>query len=117
MTEDSSFQENVFLGGKISKIFPEYKDFAQLASFGFPWWFLKTIQDQEWKRKTSKQKISSILYVMGQLEFMNNSTEITKLSAIVGDQTRDYSSKELKNVLARIRNRGTFPASNSAPNP
>ncbi len=108
-SEASTFQENVFLGGKVRKIYPVYQDFAQLASYGFPWWLVKTATDPEWKKKPAKDKVLDILYVSGQLEFINSSTEITKLSAIVGDQSKDYSSKELKNVLSRIRNRISTP--------
>jgi hypothetical protein len=96
-------EENIFLGGQISGKHPLYQDLAQLANSGFIWWFLKKNNDPEWKNKPAKDKVQDIIYVSGQIEFINNTSELTKLSAIMGDTRRRYSQKGLRDELtARI---------------
>jgi hypothetical protein len=103
MNDNENVEESIFLGGQISGKHPIYKDLAQLASSGFVWWLLKTSQDLEWKKKTPQEKIQDIIYTSGQIEFINNSSELTKLSAIMGDTRKRYSQKGLKDELtARI---------------
>jgi len=103
MSDNLNAEENIFLGGQISGKHPVYQDLAQLSSSGFIWWFLKTSRNPEWKKKSAAEKIQDIIYVTGQIEFINNSSELTKLSAIMGDTRKTSSLKGLKDELtARI---------------
>lgn len=102
-------EENILLGGQISNKHPIFQDLAQIASNGFPWWFLKKSQDPEWKKKTVVEKVTDIIYVSGQIEFINNSSELTKLSAIMGDTRRRFSLRGLNDELTARTNRPTEP--------
>jgi hypothetical protein len=105
MSDTTPTEEFILLGGQISSKIPIYQDLAQIASYGFTWWFLKNALDPKWKKKTAHEKVLDIIYTSGQIEFINASSELTKLSAIIGDSRRRVSMKGLKDELtARINN-------------
>lgn len=113
LSENIDNEEIILLGGQISGKHPIFKDLAQLASYGMPWWLFKSMQDPNWKKKTGRDKILDLIYTSGQVEFINNSSELTKLSAILGDYRQRFSSKGLKDVLGKLRVGSNSPASNS----
>lgn len=105
MSDTTPTEEFILLGGQISSKYPIYQDLAQIASYGFTWWFLSHALDPKWKKKTAHEKVLDIIYTSGQIEFINTSSELTKLSAIIGDSRRRVSMKGLKDELtARINN-------------
>lgn len=97
-------EDTILLGGQISAKHPIFQDLAQLASSGFTFWFLKTATNPEWKKKTATEKILDIIYTNGQIEFINNTGELTKLAAIMGDTRRRYSMKGLRDELTARTN-------------
>lgn len=100
---DNDYEEKLFYGGQVSAKHPIYQDIAQLASAGFIWWFLGKATDPKWKEKKPLEKIQEIIYASGQIEFINNSSELTKLSAIMGDTRKRYDQRGLKDELSSAR--------------
>lgn len=99
------FEEKLFYGGQVSGKHPILQDLAMLASYGFPWWLINRTSDENWKKKSALEKLKEILKVSGQIEFINSSSELTKLSAIMGDTRKNYDQKGLRDELTkRIHN-------------
>lgn len=101
--------EYILLGGQISEKLKIFKDLAQLADNAFIWAVLENYQKIK-EQKTILDKAKMIIYLEGQTMFMQNQTsELTKLSAILGDTRTKYSAKGLRDdITARI---------NAAPEP
>lgn len=109
-------EETILLGGQISNKHPIFQDLAQIASNGFLWWFMLKMKDPAWMKLTPQEKLLDIIYTSGQVEFINNSSELTKLSAIMGDTRKNYTSKGLKDAL-RNKRLGINPATDAPATP
>jgi hypothetical protein len=97
-TETADF---ILLGGQISSKHPIFKDIAQLSSYAGAWVLLNKLKNPDFKKLTATDKISDIIYSLGQIEFINTSGELTKLSAILGDTRQRHSQKGLKDELTQ----------------
>lgn len=109
MSANLEMEESLLFGGKLSGAYPVYKDLAQLSSYGFPWWLLNRISQEEWKQKSSLDKVKEILYVSGQIEFINATDVLTKLAASLGDSRRRVSMAGLKDELAARTSQSSNP--------
>jgi hypothetical protein len=64
------------------------------------------------------EQARALIYMKGQINFMANCGELTKLSAIMGDTRKSFSSKGLKDALWRYRTNPNQPGTNpAAPTP
>lgn len=106
---DVTYEENIFLGGQISNKHKEFQTIAQLdADSAFIVLFLDHYE--ELKKLTPLKKVREIMFLIGQINFMMGCGELTKLSAILGDTRQRYSSKELPDVLRKLRLSSNPPA-------
>jgi hypothetical protein len=99
MSTEADSQDYIFLGGQISAKHPIFKDIAQLGSYAQAYLLLRRFKDPEWKKLPAHEKILNIISVLGQIEFMQNSGELTKLSAILGDTRQKFNQASLRDDL------------------
>ena len=96
-------EENILLAGQISNAIPIFKTIAQMDhDSAFLYHFLDLLPELRKKDKTATEKLKDILLLNGRVNFMTGSSELSKLSAIVGDSRKRYSAKNLKEVLEKI---------------
>ena len=100
--EDSGTGDFILLGGQISNKIPEFKTIAQLdKNSAFIVCFLEDLE--RILSLSPVDQVKEIIKLNGRINFMNNCGELTKLSAIMGDTRKSYSSKGLKDVLRKLR--------------
>ena len=105
----------ILLGGQISNKHPEYKTIAQLdAKSAFIVMLLDNLDKLQEMNPIEQAK--ALIFMKGQINFMANCGELTKLSAIMGDTRKSFSSKGLKDALWRYRTKPTG-TDTSAPTP
>lgn len=96
---DFEVEQTIFLGGKISG---DHKEFKELALYdpdtSFVVWFMEN--QEELDKQLPDVAMLEIVKTLGKLELIRTSTEITKLSMIVGD-TRKRGA--LKGVIDGLR--------------
>jgi uncharacterized NAD-dependent epimerase/dehydratase family protein len=99
MSTEADSQDYIFLGGQISAKHPIFKDIAQLGSYAPAHLLLRRFKDPEWKKLPAHEKILDIIFTLGQVEFMQNSGELTKLSAVLGDTRQKFNQAVLRDDL------------------
>lgn len=91
-------EEQILLGGKVSYTHPEYKDIAQnTANNQKIVWFL-----QKWEELINMSPIEASIMIFrefGKIDNFASFGEITRLSAILGDNRTRKSGKEIRNVI------------------
>ena len=103
---ESDAGDFILLGGQISNKHREYQTIAQLDPESA---FIVMILDniEKMQGKPPLEQARDIIFMIGQINFMANCGELTKLSAIMGDTRKSFSSKGLKDAMWRYRNRPT----------
>jgi len=77
-------EQSILLGAQISSKHKEFQEFAMTdPDTAFIIWMLKN--HDKLKELPSKERTIAILTTMGELEFIRGTTEISRLSMIVGD--------------------------------
>ena len=96
-------EERIMLGGKVSAKHEVFKQIAMMdKETAFVYLFLKKLKTiQETSKDNPIDAALTILELDGQVNFMDRCTELTKLSAILGDTRQKYSQKDLKEDVAR----------------
>jgi hypothetical protein len=115
MSEDY-VEENILLAGQISNKEPIFKMIAQMDyDNAYMYHFLDLIPQLTDKTKTPIEKMKLLIKLNGQVKFMTGCSELSKLSAIVGDTRKRYSSKGLQDVLRKCRLGTTSTSTSSNP--
>jgi len=101
MSEDY-VEENILLAGQISNKLPIFKTIAMMdQENAFAFHLIELIPTL--KDKAPIEKAQEIIKLSGQINFMSNCSELSKLAAIMGDTRRRFSSKNLKEALRVAR--------------
>jgi hypothetical protein len=102
-------QEKILLGGKITAK-KEYKKFQHLAAMSFECRLAYSIFDnievflpkeKVEELKSDIEMVKKIAEVVGQAEFLEETTELTKLSMIVGSDAKGYTLGKLRKKLIK----------------
>jgi hypothetical protein len=108
LSEYDYSEENILLAGQISNKNPIFKMIAQMdKESGFAYHFIELIETL--KQKTPKQKIMEILKLNGQVNFMNNCGELSKLAAVMGDSRQRSTMKGIRDELTTRINNSSNP--------
>jgi hypothetical protein len=101
---DFEIEQTIFLGGQVSREFPEFKNISRLTpDYGFIYQVL--CNKEKWKAEKSRvERAKMIIELIGEVEFVRTVTELTRLSMILGDQRGRYSMKGVKNVPTETPN-------------
>jgi hypothetical protein len=91
-------EENILLGGKIADKHKDFKDIARMDKDTGLAYLIISKKDELVKQPADKQ-VLMVLEMMGEINFMAGCTELTKLSAILGDTRQKHSFKGLKDEL------------------
>lgn len=96
--------ENILLAGQISNKLPVFKDIAQMDKDSALSW---VVIDRwpEIKKMKARDRVKEIIRLHGQVNFMSNCSELSKLAAIMGDTRHRKSARGLKEALAIARNK------------
>lgn len=100
--EESTSGDFILLGGQISNKHKEFQVIAQLDPKSALFiGLLDKIKDG--KERSTIDWAQELVMLKGQINFMAQCGELTKLSAIMGDTRKNYSSKGLNDVLRNVR--------------
>jgi hypothetical protein len=93
-------EERIMLGGKVSS---KHQDFKKIAMMDPKTAFICLLLEnlEELQTKNPLDQVTYLLELKGKINFMSTCTELTKLSAILGDTRQKYSQKGLKDELTR----------------
>lgn len=91
-------EQTIFLGGQISHKYKDFQDIARMSpDFAEIYMILKKLP--EWEKMTDDMQLAmQIIEVLGEVDFIRGCTELTRLSAILGDYRKRYSMKDAKDV-------------------
>lgn len=96
-------EENILLAGQISNKHPVFKLIAQMdKESAFAYLILSSID--ETLQKEPMEQLKDLVLLNGQINFMSNCSELSKLAAIMGDTRRRTSFKGLKDSLVAAKN-------------
>ena len=107
-SDDFQVEQQIFLGGQVSHKHQEFKDMAKLsAEYAEVYFILKKIP--EWEKEQDYTKVMlEILNILGEIDFLKSTTELTRLSMIMGDTRKHYSMKGVMDELRKSKpNTGT----------
>lgn len=105
MSEDY-VEENILLAGQISNKEPIFKTIAMMDhENAFAYHLIDLVP--KIKDMDTTNKVKEIIKLCGQVNFMSNCSELSKLAAIMGDTRRRFSAKKLKESLAHARTTNT----------
>ena len=96
-------EDHILLGGKMSAKNPLYLQLIETSDMALPYYVLHNTKTDNWKKLALQEKAEELLYILGQINFVGSLSELTKISAVVGDTRASYSLKGLRDDLnARI---------------
>ena len=105
---DTELEQQILLGGKISNKHKQFLVWAmQDPDLAFVMWYLD--KEKEWLKHNTpeEQQTRETLEVLAQLEFLKNTSELTKLSMIIGDPARSINVRKEMDEL-RLKEKGTL---------
>jgi hypothetical protein len=98
-------EQKIFLGGQISYKHKEFMDFALYdPDTAFVIWFVENYDRLE--KLNDDEATVEILKVIGKLELIRYSSELTRLSMIMGDTRKRYS---VRGVMDKLRHAQSNP--------
>lgn len=96
-------EENILLAGQISNKHPDFKLIAQMdKESAFAYMILDKMEAI--LEKEPLDQLKDLVLLNGQINFMSNCSELSKLAAIMGDTRRRTSFKGLKDSLVAAKN-------------
>lgn len=102
-------EQQIFLGGQISYKHEIFKSLALLSPNYVTAYVMLTKRKEILAQPTPMEILEKMLYYVGLSQNMQNYTELTRLSMILGDTRGHYSSKELKGELSRATQENPQP--------
>ena len=86
--KDELTQEQIFLGGQVSNKHKIFQEIAHLdPDMALAYYVVK--HHKEWKKKRTEEGrdkvVLELIELLGVIDFMKNTTELTRLSMIMGD--------------------------------
>ena len=92
--KDELTAEQIFLGGQVSNKHRIFQEIAHLSpNIALCYYVMK--HREEWKKKRQNGKGREVrlemLELLGAVEFIQNTTELTRLSMMMGDTRRKYN--------------------------
>ncbi len=89
---DFNVEQQIYLGGQASEKHDDLKMLGLLGSYGDIYTLIK-----HWPEimqiKNRRERALKIIEILGMSDFMASCTELTKLSAILGDTRKRYSMR------------------------
>ena len=102
---DFGIAQSILLGGKISAKHKAFQVIARMSpDYADVYMFLIKILPNIEKGKDPLELALEIIETFGMVDFVRNTTEITRLAMILGDTRKMYSGKELTNLLNKPLN-------------
>jgi hypothetical protein len=102
---DFQIEQQIFLGGQVSNKLPDFKDMARLSpDYAEIYMFLKKMDEID--KMTDEGMILAIIELFGEIDFVRNCSELTKLSMIMGDTRGRYN---VKGAMDELRKTGSSP--------
>ena len=102
---DYNIEQQIYLGGQASEKHDDLKMLGLLGSYGDIYTLIK-----HWPEivqiKNKRERALKIIEYLGMFDFMASCTELTKLSAILGDTRKKYSLRR-KEIPDRDNSPGT----------
>lgn len=96
-------EQQIFLGGQVSHKHKAYQELAQLSpDFAEVYYLLKNM-DRWDKEKDDTLVILEILELLGRIDFIRQTDELTKLSMILGDTRTRTNVKRVMDELRTTR--------------
>jgi hypothetical protein len=102
-SDDFQIEQQIFLGGQVSRKHKQFMDMAKLSPEYAELCFLISHMD-EWEKETDTKKVAlEILQGLGEIDFLRSTTELTRLSMILGDTRERYNVKKAIDELRKNR--------------
>ena len=104
LQSDELVRQTILLGGQVSHKHKIFQELARMSpDYAEIYEFLKMLP--EWEKETDQSKVLlDMLELLGMVDFVRSSTEITRLSMIIGD---DRARVNMKKVMDDVRKSGT----------
>ncbi|MCJ7633904.1 hypothetical protein MUP77_16150 [Candidatus Bathyarchaeota archaeon] len=86
-------EQKIYLGGQISQKYKIFQDIARMTpQYAKPYFIIKNMD--RWEKMTEDEVILEIIEFLGEVEFVNQCTELSKLSMVMGDTRKRINIKE-----------------------
>jgi hypothetical protein len=106
-TTDYMLEQQIFLGGQVSHKHKEFMDIA-LMSPDYADLYMLIKMMPEWEKEADEDKILlEILKLFGEIDLVRNSSELTRLSMIMGDTRARYKARGVIDELRKARSNTT----------
>lgn len=91
-------QEKIYLGGQISQKYKIFQAIARMTpQYAKPYFIIKNMD--RWENMSEDEVILEIIEFLGEVEFVNQCTELSKLSMVMGDTRKRINITEGVNAL------------------
>ena len=104
---DYLLEQQIFLGGQVSHKHPEFKEIARMSpDYADLYMLIKRMP--EWEKEGNEDKILlEILELFGEIDLVRYSSELTRLSMILGDTRGRYKARGVIDELRKARSNTT----------
>ncbi len=102
LSELNQIEQQIFLGGQVSHAHQEFKTIA-LMSPDYAEMFMLLEKFDKIELANPKKAIQELIMLLGEIDLVRYSSELTKLSMILGDTRDRYSAKGVIDELKKLR--------------
>lgn len=100
---DFMIEQQIFLGGKVSHKHAEFMKMAKMsADYADLYFLVERIENWE-KEQDLTKVILNIIETLGEIDFLRSTTELTRLSMIMGDTREHYDMGKVMDELRASR--------------
>lgn len=87
---DLELEQQIFLGGQVSDKYKEFMTIAKMSPDYAEMYLLLEKWDEIEKEPDDQKAILKIIEILGEVDFMRYTTELTRLSMILGETRKHY---------------------------
>jgi len=100
---DYMLEQQIFLGGQVSNKHKEFMEIARMSpDYADLYMLIKRMP--EWEKEPNEDKILlEILELFGEIDLVRYSSELTRLSMILGDTRAKYKAGDVMSELRKAR--------------